>query len=89
MDEGRPHIVDCIKNDKIDFIINTTEGRQAIADSKAIRRSAVQKKVCYTTTLYGARAQVLSLAFQNDYSIASIQDLHQKVILQWKSFQWR
>jgi len=81
VNEGRPHIVDCIKNDKIAFIINTTEGRQAIADSKAIRRSAVQRKVCYTTTLYGARAQVLALSFQNDYSIASIQDLHQRVSL--------
>ncbi len=79
VNEGRPHIVDSIKNDKIAFIINTTEGRQAIADSNAIRRSAVQHKVCYTTTLAGARAAVLALAYQDKHSIASIQDLHLRV----------
>lgn len=79
VNEGRPHIVDSIKNDKIAFIINTTEGRYAIADSKAIRRTAVQHKVCYTTTLSGARAQVLALAYQKNNNIASIQDLHLRV----------
>jgi len=79
VNEGRPHIVDSIKNDKIDFIINTTDGRQAIADSNAIRRTAVQHKVCYSTTLSGAKAQVLALAFQKNHSIAPIQDLHLRV----------
>lgn len=79
VNEGRPDIVDSIKNDRISFIINTTEGRQAIADSNAIRRSAVQHKVCYTTTLSGARAQVWSLVYQKNYSIAPIGDLHLKV----------
>jgi carbamoyl-phosphate synthase large subunit len=82
VNEGRPHIVDSIKNDKIAFIINTTEGRQAIADSNAIRRTAVQHKVCYTTTLSGARAQVLALAYQHDHNIAPIQDLHLRVKIQ-------
>ncbi len=82
VNEGRPHIVDSIKNDKIAFIINTTEGRQAIADSNAIRRTAVQHKVCYTTTLSGAKAQVLSLAYQKDHQIAPIQDLHLRVKVQ-------
>jgi carbamoyl-phosphate synthase large subunit len=82
VNEGRPHIVDSIKNDKIAFIINTTEGRQAIADSNAIRRTAVQHKVCYTTTLSGARAQVLALAYQHDHNIAPIQDLHLRVKVQ-------
>ena len=54
--EGRPHVVDAIKNEKIDLIINTTEGRQAIADSSAIRKSALQFKVIYTTTLTGGEA---------------------------------
>ncbi len=80
--EGRPHIVDSIKNDKIAFIINTTEGRQAIADSNAIRKSAVQHKVCYTTTLSGARAQVLALEYQKNDQIAPIQDLHLRVKVQ-------
>lgn len=82
VNEGRPHIVDSIKNDKIAFIINTTEGRQAIADSNAIRRTAVQHKVCYTTTLSGARAQVLALAYQHDHNIAPIQELHLRVKVQ-------
>ncbi len=82
VNEGRPHIVDSIKNDKIAFIINTTEGRQAIADSNAIRRTAVQHKVCYTTTLSGAKAQVLSLAYQKNHQIAPIQDLHLRVKVQ-------
>lgn len=79
VNEGRPHIVDSIKNDKIAFIINTTQGRQAIADSNAIRGSAVQHKVCYTTTLSGAKAQVMALAYQKNYNIMSIQALQAKV----------
>ncbi len=79
MNEGRPHIVDSIKNDKIAFIINTTEGRQAIADSTAIRRTAIQHKVCYSTTLSGARAQVLALAYQKHNNVMPIQALHAKV----------
>src|SRR5690606_22677029 len=51
--EGRPHIVDMIKNNEIDFIINTTQGEQAIKDSYTIRRSALQQKVPYTTTVAG------------------------------------
>ena len=79
VNEGRPHIVDSIKNDKIAFIINTTEGRKAIADSHAIRRTALQYKVCYTTTLSGARAHVLALAYQKNDNIAPIQELHLRV----------
>lgn len=54
--EGRPHIVDAIKNGKVQLIINTTEGRKAIADSAQIRQSALQHKVTYTTTLAGGEA---------------------------------
>ena len=78
--EGRPHVVDLIKNDEVNFIINTTEGRQAIADSSAIRRSALQHKVPYTTTLAGAEAIVIAL--QHDLTtttIHSLQELHQKL----------
>ena len=59
--EGRPHIVDAIKNGDIDLIVNTTEGRNMIADSATIRRSALQKKVYYTTTLAGASALCVAL----------------------------
>ena len=54
--EGRPHIVDAVKNGEVSLLINTTEGEQAILDSAEIRRAALQNKVCYTTTLAGADA---------------------------------
>ena len=55
--EGRPHIVDLIKNGEIAFIVNTTEGKQAIADSFSIRREALQQRVTYSTTVSGAQAR--------------------------------
>jgi carbamoyl-phosphate synthase large subunit len=62
--EGRPHIVDLIKNGEIVFIVNTTEGKQAIADSFSIRREALQHRVTYSTTVSGARALLHSLDFR-------------------------
>jgi len=59
--EGRPHIVDMLKNDEIDLIINTTEGSQAIKDSFTIRRTALQHKVCYSTTIAGGDAICMAL----------------------------
>ncbi|MEQ9520318.1 MAG: carbamoyl-phosphate synthase large subunit [Parvibaculum sp.] len=56
--EGRPHIVDAVKNGEIDLVFNTTEGAQALADSKSIRQTALMSKVPYYTTLAGARAAV-------------------------------
>lgn len=78
--EGRPHIVDSIKNDKIDFIINTTEGRRATLDSRSIRKAAVQRKISYTTTIAGAKAQVLALEYQHQYDVMPIQALHSLLI---------
>ncbi len=77
--EGRPHIVDMIKNGEIQFIVNTTEGEQAIADSFTIRRSAVSQKICYTTTLAGAEAACLALRFSDIGDVISLQRLHQLV----------
>ncbi len=74
--EGRPHIVDMIKNGDIHLIINTTEGRKAIADSGAIRRAALQHKVTYTTTAAGARAMCMAMACEDDIEVNSLQDLH-------------
>lgn len=74
--EGRPHIVDMIKNDEIDFIVNTTEGEQAIADSFAIRRNAVQHKVCYYTTIAGGKAACTSVEQDVFNSVIRLQDLH-------------
>src|SRR5690554_2561438 len=74
--EGRPHIVDMIKNEQISLIVNTTEGAQAIADSADIRRSALQHKVYYTTTLAGAEAVVEALASGGIQEVHRLQDLH-------------
>jgi len=56
--EGRPHIVDALKNGEVHLVFNTTEGAQALADSKSIRQTALMSKVPYYTTVAGARAAV-------------------------------
>jgi len=76
--EGRPHVVDMIKNGQIDLIVNTTEGKQAIADSYTIRRSALQHKVYYSTTMAGARATCMALEYLGTGNVTSLQDLHQE-----------
>ena len=75
--EGRPHIVDMLKNGEINFIINTTEGKQAQEDSFSIRRSALQGKVYYTTTLSGAEAVSQSLRSKDALTVRRLQDLHE------------
>lgn len=79
VNQGRPHIVDSIKNGEIDIIINTTEGRQAVADSSTIRRSALAKKICYTTTIAGGDALCKALAYGEEKHVRRLQDIHQKV----------
>ena len=73
--EGRPHIVDYIKNHEIDFIVNTTDGKQAIADSFEIRRSALQYNISYTTTLSGAEAACLAMKYEDRETVTRLQDL--------------
>lgn len=75
--EGRPHIVDALKNDEVDLIVNTTEGKQAIADSFEIRRTALQHKVYNATTIAGARACVESIRHGEEFAVHRLQDLHQ------------
>ncbi len=77
--EGQPHIVDMIKNGAIDFIVNTTEGEQAIADSFTIRRSALQHKIAYTTTMAGATAAVMALEENGEERVRCLQALHQRI----------
>ncbi|MCH8552770.1 MAG: carbamoyl-phosphate synthase large subunit [Natronospirillum sp.] len=79
--EGRPHMVDMIKNDEVQFIMNSTEGRQAIADSATIRRSALQHKVYYTTTLEGAMASVEALENTSESNVRQLQSLHTGAVL--------
>ncbi|MBI4684981.1 MAG: carbamoyl-phosphate synthase large subunit [Nitrospirae bacterium] len=78
--EGRPHIVDLIKNKEVNFIINTVSDAQAQKDSFSIRRSALQYRVPYTTTVSGARAVVnaIEMLLKKEMSIKSIQEYHKK-----------
>jgi len=76
VNEGRPDLVDMIKNDTFCLIINTTEGKQAITDSASIRSSALQHKVCYTTTLSGAEASVMAMEYSDEVTVISLQELH-------------
>jgi carbamoyl-phosphate synthase large subunit len=77
--EGRPHIVDMIKNHDIDLIVNTTEGRQAVADSYEIRRAALQNKVAYTTTLAGAEAISIAIKDYEKIDVFSLQEIHHQL----------
>ncbi len=73
--EGRPHIVDMIKNGEIALIVNTTEGRSAISDSYEIRREALMHSVCYTTTISGGRATALAMAHREIDEVYCLQEL--------------
>ena len=76
--EGRPHIVDRIKNGEIDLLINTTSDKKAIAESSSIRRTALAFNVPYTTTLAGARATVLAIKSMREggLEVKTIQEYH-------------
>ena len=77
--EGRPHIVDMIKNNEISFIVNVTEDKRAVHDSYTIRRTALQNKVTYYTTLAGAKAACMGMAHIDELHVESLQDLHKRL----------
>ena len=77
--EGRPHIVDMIKNGEIDLIVNTTEGKQAIRESISIRAEAVRRGVTYYTTLAAAVATCRAIKHLDDSEVNRLQDLHKEV----------
>ncbi len=77
--DGRPHVVDMIKTDEINLIVNTTEGKQAIEDSAEIRSAALLNKVAYTTTISGAEAICMALQQSGVISVSTIRELHQSV----------
>jgi carbamoyl-phosphate synthase large subunit len=79
VNEGRPHVVDMIKNDEIAFIVNTTDGKQAIADSCEIRRTALQRRITYSTTLAGARASCLAMKQGSMGDVFRLQELHKEL----------
>ena len=78
--EGRPHIVDMIKNNEISFIVNVTEDKKAITDSYEIRRSALQNKVTYYTTLAGAKAACIGMSQNKEIEVYSLQELHKQLV---------
>ena len=79
--EGRPDVVDMIKNREIDLVINTTSGKKAIAESLSIRRTALTFDVPYTTTIAGARATALAIKslIQGKLGVRTIQEYHEDV----------
>jgi carbamoyl-phosphate synthase large subunit len=79
VNEGRPNTVDMIKNDQIQLIINTTEGKKAISDSFTMRREALQHRVTYYTTLAGARAACYALGELDAGDVNCLQDLHKSL----------
>ena len=75
--EGRPHIVDMIKNEEISMVINTVEERRnAIVDSRHIRTSALLARVTTYTTIAGAEAAVEGMKYLDDLSVISVQEMH-------------
>ncbi len=78
--EGRPHIVDMIKNGEIVLIVNTVEDRRsAVQDSYSIRRSALQARVTYYTTIAGARAACTGMQNMRELTAYSVQGLHARL----------
>ena len=79
--EGRPHIVDMIKNGDIDFIVNVVDDKKAVKDSYAIRAEALSRRVVYFTTLAGARAACMGMQHDQELAVCSLQELHAKLNL--------
>ena len=77
--EGRPHIVDLIRNDEVDLIVNTTEGRASILESHEIRSEAVRKNVTYFTTLAAADAACRAIEHFGAGTVSRLQDLHERI----------
>ena len=79
--EGRPHIVDMIKNDEIVMVINTVEERRnAIADSRAIRTSSLLARVTTFTTIFGAEAAVEGMQHMDQLDVISVQEMHAQLL---------
>ncbi len=77
--QGRPHIVDQIINGDIDLIVNTTEGKQSLADSFTIRREALNNRVAYVTTMAAALATCEALGYEEEIQVYRLQNLHEEI----------
>ena len=80
--EGRPHVVDHIKNGDIQVVINTTVGRQSSRDAYHIRQGTLKYNVLYTTTVAGARAlsEAVMAMQQENWGVTPLQEYHKKVL---------
>ena len=74
--EGRPHCVDAIKNGEIQFVCNTTDGKQSIEESKSIRAAAMHQRLTYFTTIAGAQAAAMAMDHLDNVVVNRLQDLH-------------
>ncbi len=77
--EGRPHIVDMIKNQEIQLIVNVVEDKRAVMDSASIRTAALAQNVPYFTTLAGAEAACMGMKDRREISIRDLQGLHRQL----------
>jgi carbamoyl-phosphate synthase large subunit len=78
--EGRPHIVDMLKNGEVKLIVNTVEPRrQAVSDSLSIRSSALQGRITYYTTIAGARAACTGMREDQELAVYDLQTLHRRL----------
>jgi carbamoyl-phosphate synthase large subunit len=77
--EGRPHIVDMIKNREIQLIINVVEDKRAVKDSFAIRAAALTQNIPYFTTLAGGKAACLGMLERREITVYSLQELHKRL----------
>jgi carbamoyl-phosphate synthase large subunit len=79
--EGRPHIVDMIKNGEVKFIINTVDSKPSVMrDSYSIRHAALQGRVTYYTTLAGARAACMGMQHLTELQVYDLQSLHKRLV---------
>lgn len=81
--EGRPHIIDYIKNGDIQMVINTSVGRKSSRDAYHIRRGALAYNILYTTTLAGARAlgEAAKAMSRQDWGVCSLQEYHKNDVI--------
>ena len=77
--EGRPHIVDMIKNQEVQFIVNVVEDKRAIKDSSSIRTAALAQNIAYYTTLAGAEAACLGMKDRGEITVNDLQSLHKRL----------
>jgi len=82
--EARPNLLDFIKSGKYSWVINSTEGRQSVEDSRSLRRSCLRYDICYTTTLNAAIASVEAINADEYATVHSLQELHEMVNQKYK-----